>query len=287
MATQGSAIVPATPYVLQPTSAHNTIPTLPPSPTPALTQTALPGSTATGVLLNPVAASQPGTVIVGRSVEGLVISGRRFGSGSRVLLLVGGIHGGWEANTVDLMNGLIDHFAATPGDVLPGLSLLLIPVANPDGMPYIRGEQGRFNAHGVDLNRNWACGWSSTAYWRDQLVDAGPAPMSEPETRALAAFIENLRPEAVLFYHSVAGGVFAGHCNGDHGSDALAALVGQAAGYTYGQSFSAYPVTGTAPSWVDGLGIPAADVELSSWTEPEYERNLAAIMAVQRWLLAN
>jgi hypothetical protein len=62
-------------------------------------------------------------------------------------------------------------------------------------------------------------------------------------------------------------------------------LVGRATGYSYGESFTAYPVTGTAPSWVAGLGIPAADIELASWTDPEFERNLRAVLLVQRWLL--
>jgi hypothetical protein len=42
----------------------------------------------------------------------------------RVLLLVGGMHGGWEANTVGLVNELIAHFETHPEDVLPGISLV-------------------------------------------------------------------------------------------------------------------------------------------------------------------
>ena len=64
----------------------------------------------------------------------------------------------------------------------------------------------------------------------------------------------------------------------------MSQILGQAAGYSFGQAFSAYPVTGTASSWVDGLGIPSADVELKSWTDSEFDRNLAGIMALQRWL---
>lgn len=194
------------------------------------------------------------------------------------------MHGGWEGNTVTLVEEMIVYFEANPQDILPGMSLVLVPVANPDGLEHGRVAAGRFNAHQVDLNRNWGCDWSAQARWRDQTVNAGTGPFSEPETGALSAFIQTLRPATVLFYHSSAGGIFAGDCGGDHGSMAMSRVLGEATGYGYGQPFTAYSVTGTAASWVDGLGIPSADVELFSWTASEFERNLRGVMALQRWL---
>ncbi len=223
-------------------------------------------------------------MLVGYSVQGRAITARRIGDGDRVLMLVGGIHGGWEENTVLLLNQLIVYFEGNPQAVLPGLSLIIVPVANPDGLTLGRTEAGRFNANGVDLNRNWSCDWSAQAFWRSQNVNAGAQPFSEPETRALSAFIQNLMPATVLFYHSAAGGVYAGECNGDHGSMLMSQILGQATGYSYGDAFSAYPVTGTEASWVDGLGIPSADVELFSQSDPEFDRNLAGVMALQAWL---
>lgn len=269
------------PAVLRPTRAARDIaPPVLPTPTPTLPE-ASPLPTR---LMIPTVTLMPDTILVGYSVEGRAIIARQLGFGERVLLLVGGIHGGWEGNTVTLINELISHFEANPADILPGLSLVLIPAANPDGLIRGREEDGRFNANGVDLNRNWGCKWSENARWRDQAVDPGEYPFSEPETQALAALVRRLRPATALFYHSAAGGVFAGSCDGDHGSMLMSQILGQAAGYTYGQAFTAYPVTGTAASWVDGQGIPSADVELQSWTESEFERNLRGIMAVQCWL---
>ncbi len=72
-----------------------------------------------------------------------------------MLLLVGGIHAGFESNTVLLINALIAHFEGTPVDVLPGMSIILIPVLNPDGLVRGRTTEGRFNGNRVDLNRNW------------------------------------------------------------------------------------------------------------------------------------
>lgn len=222
---------------------------------------------------------------IGQSVEGRPLLARSFGSGDRLLLLVGGIHGGWEANTVALIDELIDHFTAHPADVLPGVRLVLVPAANPDGVLRGRTPEGRFNSNGVDLNRNWGCDWQATAVWRDQPVHPGPFPLSEPETVTLADMIRTLRPAAVLFYHSAAGGIFAGDCATGGVSAAMSAVLGEATGYSYGAAFSAYDVNGTAANWVDGLGIPAADVELATWTSGEFERNLRGVMALQRWLL--
>ncbi|NDJ62646.1 MAG: DUF2817 domain-containing protein [Chloroflexi bacterium] len=272
------------------------IPTLPPLQLP-ITPSGVPATLPTipPALITQVAQRPPATLaadqlVIGYSVAGRAISGRRFGAGDQALLLVGGMHGGWEANTVALINELIAHFAAAPGAVLPGVSLILIPAANPDGLVLGRQPEGRFNANNVDLNRNWACGWSPEAVWRDQPVDPGPRPFSEPETVALASFIEALRPAAALFYHSAADGIFAGNCRGvapTADSEMMAAVLGAATGYSFGAPFTAYPVTGTAPSWVDSLGIPAADVELQSWTGTEFERNLRGIMALQRWLIGD
>jgi predicted deacylase len=198
---------------------------------------------------------------------------------------VGGIHGGWEANTVVLVQQLIAYFTQTPGDVLPGMSLILIPSLNPDGLSVGRSISGRFNNNGVDLNRNWACDWSADAVWREGAVDPGPTAFSEPETTLLAQYIRAQQPAAVLFYHSAANGIFAGECLNTSHSLALAQVYGEATGYPYGQPFTAYRVTGTAANWVDGQGIPAVDVELASWERTEFERNLRGVLALQCWLL--
>ena len=253
-----------------------------------LTQVALnPGSVVESTrepLLAPPPAGTVNSWLVGRSVEGRPLMAHQFGTGPRVLLLVGGMHGGYEANTVELINTLITHFETNPAAVLPGMRLVLVPVANPDGLARGRGSAGRFNSNGVDLNRNWGCSWSAEAVWRQTPVDSGAGPFSEPETSALADLIRSTRPLVALFYHSAANGVFAGTCGGENGSETMAAVLGEATGYSYGQSFSAYPVTGTAAAWANSVGVAAADVELITTTDPEFERNLRGVLALQRWL---
>jgi Zinc carboxypeptidase len=260
-------------------------PPITPSSTLGTPHSALnPSPTATVVLTRPPAAN---TFVVGQSVEGRDILGWRFGAGGKVLLLVGGVHTGFESNTVMLLNELVAHFEGTPLDVLPGMTLILIPVLNPDGLRYGRNLRGRFNANEVDLNRNWGCEWSPEAYFQQERVNPGPRAFSEPETQALARLIRAEPPAAALFYHSAASGVFSGDCEGGNGSEQLAAVLGEASGYAYGEAFTAYKVTGTEASWLDGQGIPAADVELSGTRATEFVRNLKGIMAVQCWLTGN
>jgi hypothetical protein len=227
----------------------------------------------------------PQSFVVGYSAGGDPIVAQSYGTGAQILMLVGGIHGGWESNTVDLVQALTAHFAINPGDIVPGVTLMFIASANPDGLRRGRDLSGRFNGNGVDLNRNWGCEWSSTAEWREGPVDPGARAFSEPETLAIANLIQQTQPATVLFYHSAADGIFEGNCDGTSHSLEMASIYGEATGYNYGQPFSAYNVTGTASNWVDGQGIPAADVELQRWQDPEFTRNLNGVMALQCWLV--
>ncbi|MBL8145654.1 MAG: hypothetical protein JNL34_04640 [Anaerolineae bacterium] len=280
-----------------PTRDLHTIPTVtaqpisPPAATPSLaaapTVTVLNWIAQRDPFLLQVPAAAPEDELIGLSAGNHALVARRFGAGPRLLMLVGGMHGGYEQNTVALAERLAAHFAANPQDIPAGWSVVIVPAANPDGLLRGQNADGRFNAHGVDLNRNWGCGWQPTAVWRATPVSPGAAPFSEPETRALADFITRLQPDAALFYHSKAGGVFAGDCPtgpAPADSEAMAAVYGEASGYSYGQDFSAYPVTGTAATWADGQGIYSADVELETDNLAEFDRNLRAVLAVMAWM---
>jgi hypothetical protein len=164
--------------------------------------------------------------------------------------------------------------------------LIFVPALNPDGLTKGRVLEGRFNDQRVDLNRNWGCGWEPIAYFQEREVSPGQSAFSEPETQALAALILQERPSAVLFYHAAANGIFSGECAGqDANSAAMSTVLSDATGYPYGDDFSEYVVSGTAPEWVASQGIASADVELASATETEFERNLRGVMALQCWSL--
>lgn len=83
----------------------------------------------------------------------------------------------------------------------------VILAVNPDGC-----QLGiRANAHGVDLNRNfatinWQGGgtqyrWNSAADERDVFLHTGDGPESEPETRALCRLVRELQPAWMVSIH--------------------------------------------------------------------------------------
>ncbi len=279
--TKVSTLIPALPtttHTPTPTHAAVNLITLPPP-------TIAPTATATSTV-SPTRTPLPSDFSFGTSVQGRPLLAYRYGTGQHVILLVGGIHAGYERNTTRLMNRIREHLSVSAFDIQADITFLIVPLLNPDGDAQGDNLAGRFNANGVDLNRNWGCDWQEEAYFREMTVSAGTQAFSEPETIALGGLIQQVLPSVVLFYHSAANGVFSGHCNTVSVSDTLEQVYGDAAQYPYGESFSAYPVTGTAPNWVDSLGIPSADIELASADDAEFIRNWNALLAVQAWIVS-
>jgi predicted deacylase len=251
--------------------------------------------------------TQPATLfsseIIGYSVSGLPISLFNFGTGERRLLLVGGIHGGYEWNTVALAEEVITFFKTNYSLIPDTVTVSIIPNLNPDGFLKSTGttsvmafdpksvsdaalRSGRVNANGVDLNRNFDCAWSETATWQGTAIGAGSSPFSEPEAQALREYVLSETPAAAIFWHSQAGAVFAATCDETVSTENLALLeiYANATPYDRFPIFESYPVTGDAESWVTTLGIPALTVELETRTDPETDTNLNAVLATIQWL---
>ena len=144
--------------------------------------------------------------IIGKSVGGHDIEAFHFGKGDDELLLVGGIHGGYEWNTVLLAYEIVDYLDANEANIPENLKVTVIPVLNPDGLMKTTGKTGRFsvadvptgegetvpgrfNDNEVDLNRNFDCDWQTNAKWQDKSVDGGGEVFSEPESKAIKSYI--------------------------------------------------------------------------------------------------
>jgi g-D-glutamyl-meso-diaminopimelate peptidase len=242
----------------------------------------------------------PKKQVIGTSVEGRPIELYTYGTGTSTLLFVGGIHGGYEWNSVLLAYEFIDHLDAGLLQVPDTLTVQVIPVLNPDGLysvvrsggRFIAADipsndahttgQGRMNANNVDLNRNFDCKWQPTGTWRGQTVSAGSAPFSEPEAKVLRDLVLVERPASVVFWHSRANAVYASECENGilPGTIELMRAYANAAKYAPIASFDAYPVSGDAEGWLASIGIPAVTVELDTRTDSEWARNKAGIEAM-------
>ena len=124
-----------------------------------------------------------------RSVQGRPIECIALGDGSDVVLIMATIHGDEDAGT-PLVDRLIVHLQERP-ELLEGRRVILMPNVNPDGMAH----QSRYNARGVDLNRNFPADNYNNG------GNHGKRPLSEPESAAIHALLDRERPNRIVSIH--------------------------------------------------------------------------------------
>jgi hypothetical protein len=118
---------------------------------------------------------------IGRSVQGRPIHLATLGRGPRRILLWSQMHGDEPSATpalLDLADTLLATDAPEHRAILDGLTLLLVPMLNPDGAE----RYARRNAQGIDINRD-------------------ALHLSTPEGRSLKAVRDRFRPELALNLH--------------------------------------------------------------------------------------
>ena len=126
-----------------------------------------------------------------RSVENRVIEYCRFGQGDEHVLVVASLAGD-EYEGVELAERLASHLEQFPRR-LDDTTVTIIRDPNPDG----RFRRTAANARGVLIDQNFR-----TRHWRktphgDRWL-SGKEPESEPETRALADLLDDLKPSGVI-----------------------------------------------------------------------------------------
>ncbi|MEX0930974.1 MAG: M14 family metallopeptidase [Candidatus Paceibacterota bacterium] len=236
--------------------------------------------------------------VIGASVEGRPIDAHTYGDGDTHVLFVGGIHGGYEWNSVVLAYEIMDHLEENQDLIPANITVTIVPSANPDGVYDVLGIEGRFssvdvpvqietgtgrfNANGVDLNRNFDCKWQPESTWRGEVVSAGTAPFSEPEAQAIRDLVYEIDPVAVVFWHSQSNAVYASECEEGIFSETrmLMEVYAAAASYPAVDSFDHYEITGDAEGWLASIGIPAITVELATHESIEWQQNLAGVEAI-------
>jgi hypothetical protein len=249
--------------------------------------------------------------LIGYSTEGRPIDAVHYGNknSDTALILIGGIHGLYESNNVDLMREFKEYFASVDLDI----SLYIIENINPDSFytdadldyQYYDADGydndgdkigvvwSRFNSNGVDLNRNW-----DTASWKPDVTytmlregAGGSAPMSEVETRVVADFLlhkstqyENL---LVINYHSFTHsrtetGMAQPSYTGDWQNPEINAFANEFAliysenndRAQYLRAWTRYEVPGEFLNWAGNNNISAIDIEVA---------NNDSIFEVQSW----
>jgi carboxypeptidase T len=233
-------------------------------------------------------------VEAGRSVEGRPIWRFELGAGAPqadgprppTFLLTGLIHGLEVIGSLALFEA-VKGVVAAGGEVLERARLVIMPIVNPDALAANMGRlaRGRFawqrkNANGVDLNRNFPAVAArpsrhplAGSRWRRSPWYRGPAPLSEPETRAVHDVAVEVRPDVALGFHSFGNLLLYpwAHTRAVNprqpGYLGLASAFSRRLGripYRTRQAIDFYPTLGDLDDWLDArLGTLAFTVEVS------------------------
>ena len=142
---------------------------------------------------------------IGNSVEGRPLIATRLGDPSGVpILAIGSIHGEEQAG-IEIVENIRDT-ATIPA----GYDVWIIRTINPDG----NIANIHQNRNGLDLNRNFGPNWEANDCALTPRYCAGPAPLSEPESQAIANFVNEIKPKVTVWYHGPLNIVDAATLNG-------------------------------------------------------------------------
>lgn len=251
----------------------------------APSSTPLPSSTAAPSITPFPASGQP--VIIGYSVLGRPLEVYTFGNGSNERMIIAGIHGGNEYNTIQLAYKLIRYYTDHPKKIPAGVKLYILPSLNPDGAARSHSIYGRANEHGVDLNHNWPAFWKAdwdrSGCWTYLHLNGGSSPASEPETQALMSFLISHRVQALISYHSAALGIFPGGIPPSDKSLSLASAVANVSNYPYPPIETGCDMSGALVDWASTLGMAALDIELTDHLHTDYQQNLKIVEVLLNW----
>ena len=236
--------------------------------------------------------------IIGHTVQGRPIPALRLGTGApgRPQLLVSANLHGPEVIGSELALRLAELLAApeppaSARALRERADVTIVPALNLDARePAVRAlvsgaacaRSPRGNARGVDLNRNFPRVSGARDAWHPLAGSRcpwlpwyrGEAPLSEPESAALAALAERLCPAVALGLHSVGRLFLHPWCCRAEAPDALAAFAAMGAAfagaqpgvpYRVKQAHAWYTILGDLDDWLlDRFGTLAVTVELGS-----------------------
>ncbi|MEZ4401633.1 MAG: M14 family zinc carboxypeptidase [Kofleriaceae bacterium] len=145
------------------------------------------------------AAIALGARLIGASRGGRPIHAITVGARGPTSLVVAGLHP-LEWIGVEVALAVAARAAAAPP---VDRRVVIVPALNVDGIAAVEADRAAGRRRwrrtsgadrrslGVDLNRNFPVGHRPRPWWWWGLPHGGPAPLSEPETRALAALLDD------------------------------------------------------------------------------------------------
>ncbi|HVL87416.1 MAG TPA: M14 family zinc carboxypeptidase [Candidatus Thermoplasmatota archaeon] len=122
--------------------------------------------------------------------------------GREVVWLDGGTHANEQLGMM-LAYLWVEHLLTQYGSdptatwIVENRHTYILPMVNPDG----NHMDSRWNAHGVNINRNYPVGWGQV---NERVVGNYPGPyaMSEPETRAVVDWLHKVKPDYFNSFHT-------------------------------------------------------------------------------------
>ena len=190
-------------------------------------------------------------------------------TGKCELLVFAAIHGE-EPETTAALSRALRHLTE------PSPHCAVVLAANPDGL--IRGTRG--NARGVELNRNFPTkDWQEGPVFsrstldapRDVALSPGGAPGSEPETQALMALIQELKPDAVVALHAPLA------CIDDANDSALGRWLSERTGLPLVADVG-YATPGSFGTWGSEQGLPVVTYEFPLTTPDQAVREQVPVL---------
>jgi protein MpaA len=169
-----------------------------------------------------------GQTVLGRPIEAVVFEPPSYAKPRPPAILFGAIHGDEPVSQL-MLERLADELIERP----PGRETWIIPVVNVDGL--LAGT--RNNANDVDLNRNFASkSWGTE---RRPGYNPGNTAEDQPESQALAALIDQIKPHRIIACHATYRMI-----NWDGDGEALAKKMGELSGYPVERDMG-YPCPGS------------------------------------------
>ncbi len=269
---------------------------------------------------------------IGQSVEGrellaIKISDNVARDEDEVVIVFLGAHHAREWISVEvpflIAKHLIENYSSNSNiaNLVDNAEIWIIPMVNPDGHVYSvstnrlwrknRRKNGN-GTYGVDLNRNYGYQWGGSGSSGDTYSETyrGPAPFSEPETKAVADFLKLQSPKALITYHSYSQLILYpwGYTNSAASDNSLHKSLAKSMAekindvhqeyYTPQQSSELYLTSGDTTDWLYALlSIPAFTIELRPYSSnpgfklpenkitPTFEENLPAALFLIDWAI--